>query len=189
MSNSGNVKDDDGYGGSDGDCDDDVIDGEEGNTEDITLGAVVLSMGVKEASDWERRRLERISARLADGLVAGMAVPAVDKVIGDKRKAKAPVNEKDHELTEEESKSPWTTNKNPTGWGDAADVVANWRANAKQKETDEAIVEKALKQAAGEGMMSIDVKVDMKDHVILPAEVVKRLLPGIAKRLQKEDKK
>ena len=37
--------------------------------------------------------------------------------------------------------------------------------------------------------MSIDVKVAMKDHVLLPAEVVEQLLPEIAKRLHKEDKK
>ena len=38
-------------------------------------------------------------------------------------------------------------------------------------------------------MMSIDVKVAMKDHVLLPAEVVERLLPEIAKRLLEEGKK
>ena len=55
---SNNVNDDDeeGYGGSDGDSDD--------NIEYNTMAAeIISSMGVQERSDWERRRFERHRAR------------------------------------------------------------------------------------------------------------------------------
>jgi len=41
------------------------------------------------------------------------------------------------ELTEEESKSPWFTNKNPTGWGNAKDVAAAWGNNGREREQRE----------------------------------------------------
>ena len=134
-----------------------------------------------------------------DSICGMSAVPVVNKVIGAKRKTIVGVDGRDREITEEESKSPWFTNKNPTGYGNAKDVaralVINQRkreqkkrGKREQRKTDEEIVEKALNQAGGE-MMSIDVKVAMKDHVLLPAEVVEQLLPEIAKRLHKEDKK
>lgn len=46
-------------------------------------------------------------------------------------------------LTEEESRSPWFTNKNPTGWGNAKDVATAWANNRREREQrqdDEAIV-------------------------------------------------
>lgn len=156
-------------------------------------------MGVTGGSIGREKEVPIRRQRRLDSICGMSAVPVVDKVIGAKRKTIVGVDGRDCEITEEESKSPWFPNKNPTGYGNAKDVaralVINQRKREQkerekreQRKTDEEIVEKALNQAGGE-MMSIDVKVAMKDHVLLPAEVVERLLPEIAKRLHKEDKK
>ena len=179
-----NVKDDDGCS----DCDDDTIDGQEKTTEDV--GETGGSIGRIHGNAIEQKR------RL-DSIFGKETLPVVDNGKGVKRKTVVGVDGRDREITEEESQSPWFTNKNPTGYGNAEDVaraMVNSRRVREQKreqrKKDEEIVLRALKQAGGQqGMMSIDFKVAMKDHVLLPAEVVERLLPEIAKRLLEEGKK
>ena len=100
----------------------------------------------------------------------------MDEVIGAKRKAEAPVVERDPVPTDEETRSPWLTNKNETGWGDAKDVAANWGKCTEQRNNAKKVVEHALNQAAGEKKMTIDMEGDLKDHMLLPADVVNRLL-------------
>jgi len=100
----------------------------------------------------------------------------MDEVIGAKRKAEAPVVERDPVPTDEETRSPWWTNKNETGWGPAKDVAANFGKYTERRINAEKVVERALNQAAGEKKMTIDMEGDLKDHMLLPADVVNRLL-------------
>ena len=111
----------------------------------------------------------------------------MDEVIGVKRKAKAPIVARDRVLSKEESESPWISNKNPTGWGDAKDVASNWGEHTKRRVAAKKVVVRALKQAAGDKLMTIDMEGNLKDHMLLPADVVNRLLPGITNRPLDQD--
>ena len=127
-----NVKDDD-YS----DCGDDTIDGQEENTED--MGVTGGSIG-REKEDPIRRQ------RRLDSICGMSAVPVVNKVIGAKRKTIVGVDGRDREITEEESKSPWFTNKNPTRYGNAKDVARALVINQSKKEGAEEAREKRTEE-------------------------------------------
>ena len=81
-----------------------------------------------------------------DSICGMSAVPVVDKVIGAKRKTIVGVDGRDREITEEESKSPWFTNKNPTRYGNAKDVARALVINQSKKEGAEEAREKRTEE-------------------------------------------
>ena len=98
-----------------------------------------MSIG-REKEDPIRRQ------RRLDSICGMSAVPVVNKVIGAKRKTIVGVDGRDREITEEESKSPWFTNKNPTRYGNAKDVARALVINQSKKEGAEEAREKRTEE-------------------------------------------